>query len=210
MPNAARIGAAKPMSPLNSGCVGIDEKDLVRRCLAGDQAACASLVDAYARLVGTVIWRATNNPDGVEDLVQETFLRVFRGLAYFDDRAKLSTWIFTIPHRVGIDHLRKGGRLQQASSPVVAIAPGMDPEEALSGEEMRRIMRHGLAQLPEKYRLAIVYTAMEELDYPTVAVMLGVPIGTLKTFVFRGKRMLKDHIEKTLRRKPAVGAPHGM
>jgi len=101
--------------------VEIDEKDLVRKCLAGDQAACTSLVDAYSRLVGTVIWRATNNPDCVEDLVQETFLRVFRGLTYFDDRAKLSTWIFTIAHRVAIDHLRKSVRSQQAGSVEKAI-----------------------------------------------------------------------------------------
>jgi RNA polymerase sigma-70 factor (ECF subfamily) len=194
--------------------VEIDEKDLVRRCLAGDQAACSSLVDAYARLVGTVIWRTTNNADVVEDLAQETFLRVFRGLPYFDDRAKLSTWIFTIAHRVAIDHLRKSGRLQQSrlepALPEMAIDSLLDPEEALSGEEMRRLMHDGLARLPEKYRLAIVYTSMEELDYPTVAVMLGLPVGTLKTFVFRGKRMLKDHIEKALRRTPADEDLHGM
>jgi RNA polymerase sigma-70 factor, ECF subfamily len=200
--------------------VEIDEKDLVRRCLVGDQAACTSLVDAYARMVGTVIWRATNNPNGVEDLVQDTFLRVFRGLAYFDVRAKLSTWIYTIAHNVAIDHLRKSGRLQGArldpamdggmSVLDMANSAGTDPEAALSLEEMRRFIRDGMAQLPEKYRLPLVYTAIEELDYPTVAVMLGLPIGTLKTLVFRGKRILKDHIEKALRQKRAGGDSHAM
>ena len=58
-------------------------------------------------MVGTVIWRATGNHDTVEDLAQETFLRVFRGLGYFDARSKLSTWIYTIAHRVAIDHARQ-------------------------------------------------------------------------------------------------------
>lgn len=191
----------------------IDEQDLVRRCLAGEQVACTTLVDAYARMVGTVIWRATNNADGVEDLVQETFLRVFRGLGYFDVRAKLSTWIYTIAHNVAIDHLRKSGRLHVApldSEMDTAMSAETGPEAAVSREEMRLFIRDGMAQLPEKYRLPLVYTALDELDYPTVAVMLGVPIGTLKTLVFRGKRMLKDHIEKAMRQKGASGSFHAM
>jgi RNA polymerase sigma-70 factor (ECF subfamily) len=171
-------------------------------------------------MVGTVIWRATNNPDGIEDLVQETFMRVFRGLAYFDVRAKLSTWIYTIAHNVAIDHLRKSRRLQGApqdsamdggmSVSDIALSPETDPEAALSREEMRRFIRDGVAQLPEKYRLPLVYTALEELDYPTVAVMLGVPIGTLKTLVFRSKRMLKDHVERALQQKRPSGDSHAM
>lgn len=70
-----------------------DERVLVRRCLAGNQDACTDLVEGYSRMVGTVIWRATGDHAKVEDLAQETFLRVFRGLRYFDARAKLSTWI---------------------------------------------------------------------------------------------------------------------
>jgi len=164
-------------------------------------------------MVGTVIWRATNNADGVEDLVQETFLRVFRGLGYFDVRAKLSTWIYTIAHNVAIDHLRKSGRLHVApldSEMDTAMSAETGPEAAVSREEMRLFIRDGMAQLPEKYRLPLVYTALDELDYPTVAVMLGVPIGTLKTLVFRGKRMLKDHIEKAMRQKGASGSFHAM
>ena len=60
---------------------------LIQRCLAGDQAACGTLVESYARLVGTVIWRATGNRDVVDDLAQETFLRMFPGLAHFDRRS---------------------------------------------------------------------------------------------------------------------------
>ncbi|HET6957631.1 MAG TPA: sigma-70 family RNA polymerase sigma factor [Vicinamibacterales bacterium] len=87
-----------------------DERDLVESCLAGNQDACAALVDQYARMVGTVIWRATGDAGVVEDLAQETFLRVFKALPYFDARARLSTWIYTIAHRVAIDHLRTAGQ----------------------------------------------------------------------------------------------------
>src|SRR5262252_8792331 len=84
-----------------------DERALVGGCLAGDQSACATLVATYARMVGTVIWRATGQRDIIEDLAQETFLRVFKALEYFDSRARLSTWIYTIAHNVTVDHLRR-------------------------------------------------------------------------------------------------------
>lgn len=79
----------------------------MRRRLVGDQAACTELVDAHARMVGTVIWRATGRADAVEDLSQETFLRVFRALPYFTARSRVSTWIYTIAHRVAIDFRRR-------------------------------------------------------------------------------------------------------
>lgn len=176
-----------------------DDLHLVQLCRAGDQEACRALVEAYARMVGTVIWRATGDNGIIEDLAQETFLRVFRGLDYFDARARLSTWIYTIAHRVAIDHLRKAGRWHDEETPTEIDEvrdTTANPEMELSKTETERLVHEGLAQLPERYRLAIVYTAIEELDYPTVAVMLDIPVGTLKTFVFRGKQMLKNYIVK--------------
>lgn len=183
-----------------------DERGLVAACLAGSQEACTSLVDVYARLVGTVIWRATGDAAAVEDLTQETFLRAFRALPHFDARARLSTWIYTIAHRVAIDHLRKAGRCREESLAAGAGESGatlldslyasstLDPEALLSRDESERMIRDGLARLPEKYRLPLVYAAIDGLDYPTIAVMLGVPVGTVKTLVFRAKRMLRQQI----------------
>ena len=64
-------------------------------------------------------------------------------------------------------------------------------------------MRDGLQQLPLKYRVPVVYAAIDGLDYPTIAQMLNVPLGTVKTLIFRGKRMLREEIARKLR------APHG-
>lgn len=184
-----------------------DERELVRRCLRGNQDACTELVEAYSRMVGTVIWRATGNHGVVEDLAQEAFLRVFRGLPYFDARAKLSTWIYTIAHRVAIDHLRQAGRWREdviEGDEVLSTqlerqpASGPDPEMAVAREELDQLVRDELAQLPDKYRLPLVYAAIEALDYSTIGVMLGVHPGTVKTLVFRGKRLLKERIEAAL------------
>src|SRR5688500_12631600 len=150
-------------------------------------------------MVGTVIWRATGNHDTVEDLAQETFLRVFRGLRYFDARSKLSTWICTIAHRVAIDHTRqqrvRPSGLEQQDAPDLCQR---DPESAAAHDELDRIVRGELSALPEKYRLPLVYATLDELDYRTIAAMLKVKPGTVKTLVFRARQLLKERVELVL------------
>jgi RNA polymerase sigma-70 factor (ECF subfamily) len=191
-----------------------DDGALVARCLAGDQEACASLVNAFVRMVGTVIWRTTGRLEEVEDLTQETFLRVFRALPYYDRRARLSTWIYTIAYRVTIDFLRRSAGTRK--NIMLATDPGLersleerlpsdalDPEALLVQGQDEDLVRDALAELPPKYRLLLVYAAIAGLDYATIGEMLRLPVGTVKTHVFRGKRLLKAAI---IRR---TGMTHG-
>lgn len=182
-----------------------DDRRLVRRCLKADQDACTELVDQFVRMVGTVIWRATGDQRTVEDLTQETFLRVFRGLPYFDGRARLSTWIFTIAHRVAVDHLRQAGRWRDEfaandANALLARMPAdtLDPEARVAREELDYLVREQLAELPDKYRLPVLYAAIEGLDHDTIGAMLGVQPGTVKTLVFRGKQRLKQRMTAAL------------
>jgi RNA polymerase sigma-70 factor, ECF subfamily len=189
-----------------------DERELVRRCLRKDEDACTQLVEAHARMVGTVIWRATGDHDVVEDLAQETFLRVFRGLPYFDQRAKLSTWIYTIAHRVAIDHRRETARRRDGPNEATLgvdnqPSSGLDAEHAASRNELDRIVYEQLGRLPDKYRLPLVYAAIDELDHGTIARMLKVRRGTVKTLVFRGRQLLKERVDAVLGLK-GVGAAH--
>jgi RNA polymerase sigma-70 factor (ECF subfamily) len=191
--------------------VNRDERRLVRRCLQQDQEAWTALVDQFATLVGTVIWRATGNHAVVEDLAQETFLRVFRGLPYFDGRSQLSTWIYTIAHRVAIDYLRQMGRLRQVmgdEGDPEAInevpAGGMTPEDAVASEEMRSVVREQLEQLPDKYRLPLIYATIDGLDYESIGTALGVHPGSVKTLVFRARQMLKGRVTAVIRSRSGM------
>jgi RNA polymerase sigma-70 factor (ECF subfamily) len=188
-----------------------DDRALVRRCLRHDQAAGTELVQRFAPLVGTVVWRATGDRAAAEDLAQETFLRVFRGLRRFDGRAKLSTWIYTIAHRVAVDHLRQAGRWREAGMEDAGAsglddfpASGSGPEAEVEQEELAQLMREHLAQLPDKYRLPLVYATIEGLDYEAIGAAIGVRAGTVKTLVFRGKQMLKARITAALRTRCLV------
>jgi RNA polymerase sigma-70 factor, ECF subfamily len=190
--------------------VDADDRRLVARCLAGDEDACRELVQAHARLVGTLIWRATGDDAVVEDLAQETFMRVFRALALFEGQAKLSTWICTIAHRVAIDHVRKAARSREDALTVdeqqldallaQAEAAAGTPETLASTGEIARLVQRCVRELPDKYRLPLVYASIDGLDYATIGSMLGVPIGTVKTLVFRGKQLLRLRVEAALAR----------
>ena len=202
-----------------------DERELVRQCLDGNENACASLVEEYAQMVGTVIWRATGDHGVVEDLAQETFLRVFRGLGYFDARSKLSTWIYTIAHRVAIDHLRqvrlradtaagrkgppRGADFNSPQMSGLSRTVGTrerDPETIAAQEELDAIVRGQLDALPEKYRLPLIYATLEGLDYHTIGAMLKVKPGTVKTLVFRARQLLRERVESVLARPQGTHA----
>src|SRR5262249_35085491 len=139
---------------------------------------------------------------------QETFLRAFRALPLFAGEAKLSTWLCTIAHRVAIDHVRKAARRKESSLPETEEEqdalferrgePAPDPEALVSRDEAERIVRVHLEELPEKYRLPLVYAAIEGLDYATIGAMLNAPVGTVKTLVFRAKQRLKAKVAAAL------------
>jgi RNA polymerase sigma-70 factor, ECF subfamily len=176
-----------------------DPQQWLRRCAAGDPVACRELVEQYGRMAGTIILRTLGRRDLVEDLLQETFLRVFRALPEFEGRAKLSTWICTIAQRVAVDELRRNQR-----SPVLVHDSAFDAadpaniEQEADRDATDELVRAALAKLPDKYRQPLVYAAIDGLDYETIASMLGIPVGTVKTNVFRGKQMLRERLEGSL------------
>jgi RNA polymerase sigma-70 factor, ECF subfamily len=173
----------------------------LQRCAEGDPVACRELVDRHARVAGTIILRTIGRQAPVEDLLQETFLRVFRALPEFEGRARLSTWICTIAQRVAYDELRRQRRSPQTVSDEQAPEAGDDTdlEGELAGEESDALVRRELAALPDRYRLPLVYATIDGLDYDTIGRMLGMPVGTIKTNVFRGKKLLRDRLAPRLR-----------
>lgn len=195
-----------PWGPWGSrgSALDADQLEWLGRCARGDAAACAQLVERHGRVVGTIILRTLGRHEDVEDLVQETFLRVFRYLPEFEGRSKLSTWICTVAQRVAVDELRRRQRTLPTGEADAAanVAAPDDVQRDAEQDERDSLVRRALASLPEKYRLPLVYAAIEGLDYDAISAMLSMPVGTVKTQVFRGKQLLRD--------KLAALAPEGI
>jgi RNA polymerase sigma-70 factor (ECF subfamily) len=173
------------------------EREIIRRCREGDETAFAGLVDEYKNLVFALATRMTGDRDQAEDLAQEVFLRVHRGLPYFRGQARLGTWIYRI-----VANLASEGRFRRRPDVSLdAREDGRPAREVPSSDtsfadlELRDRLEKAIARLPEHYRLLVAGHYLQGARYEDLAEAVGVPLGTVKTHLHRAKRMLRQMLE---------------
>jgi len=174
-----------------------DERALVERCRTGDDAAFEDLVDRYKNLVYGMVGRMVANRALADDLAQEVFLKVHRGLPYFRGDARLSTWIYRIVANVCVE-------ARSRRPPDLSLDDDRDdrrPREpgradaAFADFELRDRLEKAIAQLPDNYRMLIASHYLEGVQYETLAEALDMPIGTVKTHLYRAKRRLRELLQ---------------
>lgn len=165
-----------------------DERELVARCQRGDDGAFGELVDRYKNLVYAMIYRMVADRTQVDDLAQDVFLKVHRGLPYFRGEARLSTWIYRIVANVCVQ--ARSARRETTSASDVA-EPSMK-DAAFADIELRDRIEKAMAQLPEHYRFLIAAHYLEGIQYEALAESLSLPLGTVKTHLYRAKRQLRE------------------
>ena len=174
--------------------------DLVRRVLAGDTDAFEGLVAAHSRAVYSLAFRVTGNPPAAEDAVQETFLRAFRFLSGFDQRAEFGTWLHRIAVNAAIDQTRRArrdrstrrdlpetGDLSLAELPTAAAGP----ERLALDAEIRRRTDGALAELSPAERAAFVLRHYEGRSIAEISSTLGKRDNATKQSIFRAVRKLR-------------------
>jgi RNA polymerase sigma-70 factor (ECF subfamily) len=186
--------------------VDADEGDLIRRCQRGDDAAFRELVDRYKNLVFALMAGAIDDRARAEELSQEVFLRVHRGLPYFRGDARLSTWIFRIVGNLAAD---ERGRATAGSVSLEAIDSGMAPaadasrlaaDDSASGEiELRDRLAKAMRRLSPADRLLVTGHYLNGMRYEDLAALMNVTVGTVKTRLFRAKRALRLMLQTDLR-----------
>lgn len=169
-----------------------DERALIERCRTGDDVAFGELVERYKRLVYGMVWRLTNDRSQTDDLAQEVFLKVYRGLPYFRGEARLSTWIFRIVSNVCNEARSRRPAELPAAHP--APEPGRS-DGAFADLELRDRLDKAIAQLPEQYRFLIAAHYLDGVQYDALAETLDIPIGTVKTHLYRAKRRLRELLQ---------------
>lgn len=168
-----------------------DEEALIERCRTGDDVAFGDLVERYKHLVYGMVWRLTSDRSRTDDLAQEVFLKIYRGLPYFRGEARLSTWIFRIVSNVCAQD--RAQRRTETSTDLVR-EPGV-ADGAFAELELRDRLDKAIAQLPENYRLLIAAHYLEGVQYEALAEALDIPIGTVKTHLYRAKRRLRELLQ---------------
>ena len=176
------------------------EAGLIARCQQGDERAFRELVDRYKDLVFGVIARSSVDRSHVEDLAQEVFLKIYRGLPYFRGEAKLTTWIFRIVLNLLSQESQK--RREQREVALDSEVPSHEPrshDRSMSDLELRDRLEKAMARLPANYRLLIAGHYLNDVKYEDLAEALDIPVGTVKTHLHRAKKQLRELLETDLR-----------
>ncbi|GAC1501053.1 MAG: RNA polymerase sigma factor RpoE [Vulcanimicrobiaceae bacterium] len=167
------------------------ESDLVAASLGGDSAAFTILVERYDRAVYHLAYRTMHDADEARDIAQEAFFKAYRSLKTFKPGAKFSTWIFSIAYHACCDRLNRRKRYAASELPERADSTPGPAEIAISNDESQRL-RTAISKLPEKYRTVITLYHLQGKQYDEIATVLGVPMGTVKTHLFRAKEHLRQ------------------
>ena len=173
---------------------------LIESCLRGDQSAWDAIVQQYWRRVFNVAYKFVGRHEEAEDLSQEIFLKVYRALHTFDQRANFQTWLISISRNLCIDHYRSVRRERETvdrhidASELSPAAPGPDALSRLHRRDRRDLLRRGMLALPDTLRTAVLMRDIQDLSYREIAARLDLPEGTVKSRINRGRKELARRI----------------
>jgi RNA polymerase sigma-70 factor (ECF subfamily) len=174
---------------------------LMARVAENDLLAFNELVDLYKGKLFTMLVRMVHSDDEAQDLLQETFVRVWEHRRNFDDRYCFSTWVYTIAMNLGKNELRKRRKVKFLSmfdrdnNPIEIEDPQAENSGGLSV-----LIDRAVGKLPARYREAFELRDLQELSYEEIGDVLGVPVGTVKSRVNRARNLLKDELKPKVER----------
>jgi RNA polymerase sigma-70 factor (ECF subfamily) len=181
------------------------DEELVERATAGDLESFNQLVSRWERPIYALAYRTLGREEDARDVVQEAFLRAYRGLKGFKGQAKFSSWLYRITLNLCRDWIRKERR-----TPIVHPPEGTDPielaedqaaptesvEELVARREMSEAVARAMAELPEEQRAAILLKEYHGLTFQEIAEMLNCPLSTVKTRLYQGLSVLRRRLER--------------
>jgi RNA polymerase sigma factor (sigma-70 family) len=178
---------------------------IIGRAIEGDQRAYQELMNRYKSQIYSLMYRMVHSSAESEDLVQEAFMKAFTSLRNFNYEYAFSTWLYKIATNNCIDHLRKKKLHTLSIDAPIAYKdttynieiPDLTyyPEKEIMRNERSSIIKVAIDELPEKYKTVILLRHSEELSYEEIAVMLKIPIGTVKARIFRAREMLNKFLK---------------
>ncbi len=185
-----------------------DEK-VVERCLQGDDAAWEAIVNSYGRRVYNLSYRYTGRKDEAQDLTQEIFIKVYQNLkSYRSDAGTFQNWVLKVGRNLIIDHYRQTRRFQQTVGTEEMETMNLkdetlpSPYRAAEQVEASRFLRDGLQALSPELKEAIILRDLEGMAYQEISELLGIPEGTVKSRINRGRLELAKLL---IKRRAQIG-----
>ncbi len=179
----------------------MNDEDLILQIKRGNTNAFRHLVDKYSNMVWHIVLRMVKQQEDAEDLCQEVFVRIYRSIGKFRGDSKLSTWIGSVAFNVSTDYLRKKGRnkvlfTDDTARLEISMTEPADPLRTLNRDEMKDIIHNIIEQLPVQYRTVITLYHLEQFSYSEISEITGMPEGTVKSYISRGRAAIKENLLK--------------
>lgn len=193
-----------------------DEAEIITELRGGSEAAFDWLVTYYHAPVFAVTAGILRNPNDAADVTQEVFLKAFRGIRSFRHGSSLKTWLYRIAVRESLNykrwfwrHLRFQSSIEeeQLEDSIQLEDPGISPFDELASREIQLAVQHALGEVPPVFRASVILRDLEGLSYEEVAEVLDVSVGTVKSRILRGRRMLREILEPVLAPRKSVSSP---
>jgi RNA polymerase sigma-70 factor (ECF subfamily) len=186
----------------------LDDRELVIQARNGRDSAFRELLRRYQRPVFSLVVRMVRDPALAEDLAQDAFVKAFQALDRYDPSYRFSNWLFKIANNVTIDHLRKrsldtvsldgasgqNGADREAPRPLQIADPSENPAEYTENRALGTAIEAAINTLRPEYRSAILLRHVEGYSYEEVADIMEIPLGTVKSYIHRGRAELKDRL----------------
>jgi RNA polymerase sigma-70 factor (ECF subfamily) len=178
--------------------VETNEAELIKKAQRGDHEAFAALVAVHERFVYNLALRTLGNPDDAADTAQEAFVRAWLALPAFREQARFRTWLYRIVLNLCLNRFPRLRReIHELTQDEMADIPepvsfGSDPLSDIEVQEQHALLHREIERLPEQYRLLVSLRYQHDLSYDEIAGMLSLPVGTVKTGLFRAKARLSE------------------
>ena len=192
-----------PDSPSHSS---EEDRELVERALAGQEAAFQQLMQKYQRALYHHIRRIVRERQELEDLVQESFIKAFGALDSYSSQYAFSTWLYKIATNHSIDFLRKKKLSTMSIDAPVRTKEGeveyelpdstYRPDRHIVEDQRKTIIQAAIDNLPEKYHRVIVMRHQQDKSYEEIARELDLPLGTVKAHIFRARELLNKYLRE--------------
>lgn len=174
-------------------------KHLIQDCLSGDQQAFAKLCQEHQKYAFSVALKVINNEEDALEIVQDSFVRVWKNLKNYDSRMKFTTWLYKIVVNLCIDKYRKNKHLPLYTEilPDILTEP-MDPEKTLTNKELIETIKALSNQLTLKQKIVFVLSDLEELEPTEIELITGQTRGQIKSNLYYARKSIKEKIEKLM------------
>ena len=179
------------------------ERALVEQARRQDYEAFGKIVDAYQARVFGFVKRMVRNDEEALDVTQEVFIKAFQGMANFDGRASLRSWLFRIAYNLCVDRSRRIKRTPQTFSyepteegddPMEFSDTRWNPEDTILGDELHEIVNRAVETMSDKLRTVLVLHDKEDMGYEEIAQAMDIPVGTVKSRLFLARTHVQEYV----------------